>query len=97
MFKYFNHDNGINIGSLNLNYLLFSDDLVIFSESKSGLQKHVNFVDSGRWLQINWKPKRVFLTRNFVWITPVHLFCLERNLSKNATNITTWDCFFDTG
>ena len=42
MFKYFSHDNSINIGSLNLNYLHFADDIVLFSESKSGLQKHVN-------------------------------------------------------
>ena len=42
MFKYFSHDNGINNGSLIFNYLLFADDLVLFSKSKSGLQKHVN-------------------------------------------------------
>ena len=54
MFKYFSHDNSINIGSLNLNYLLFADDIGLFSESKSGLQNMLmdlkNFVDSERWL-----------------------------------------------
>ena len=64
--NYLGDDCGVQIGELILNYLLFADDLVLISETRSGLQKLLNRLDTfcKHWhLELN-KDKTQFMVMN---------------------------------
>ena len=50
---YLDPENGIMVRNVRVSYLLFADDLVLFSESKSGVQNsymdYETFVNDGKW------------------------------------------------
>ena len=61
--KAFDQDNGILVDTLIMVYLLFADDLVLFSESAEGLQKQLTalYTYASLW-HILGIPKQKFLS-----------------------------------
>ena len=64
--KYLGSDCGVQLGKLILNYLLFANDLILISETKSGLQKLLNRLSKfcSRWHLILNEEKTKFMTFN---------------------------------
>ena len=63
-----NDCNPVALGQCNVNYLLFADDLLMLSESASGLQHSLNNLDSyaKKWcLDINTKKTKVLVFQRF--------------------------------
>ena len=70
MTGYLNRNSGVGIGNIKIDYLLFADDLVLLSESPSGLQNLINGVEKfcSQWhMLVNLtKTKVVLLNNTFV-------------------------------
>ena len=67
MTGYLNRNNGVVIGNIKINYLLFADDLVLLSESPSGLQNLINGVEKfcSQWhMLVNLTKTKVVLFNN---------------------------------
>ena len=67
MTGYLNRNNGVGIGNININYLLVADDLVLLSESPSGLQNLINGVEKfcSQWhMLVNLTKTKVVLFNN---------------------------------
>ena len=67
MTGYLNRNYGVGIGNINVNYLLFADDLVLLSESPSGLQNLINGVEKfcSQWhMLVNLTKTKVVLFNN---------------------------------
>ena len=75
MTGYLNRNNGVGIGNIKINYLKFADDLVLLSESPSGLQNLINGVEKfcSQWyMLVNLTKTKVVLFNNrFVPNLPV--------------------------
>ena len=70
MTGYLNRNSGVGIGNIKIDYLLFADDLVLLSESPSGLQNLIYGVEKfcSQWhMLVNLtKTKVVLLNKRFV-------------------------------
>ena len=67
MTGYLNRNNGVGIGNIKFNYLLFTDDLVLLKESPSGLQNLINGVEKfcSQWhMLVNLRKTKVVLFNN---------------------------------
>ena len=78
MSEYLNPNNGVGIGYSKINYLLLVDDLVLLSESPSGVQNLINgvekFCSQGHMLVNLTKTKVVLFNNRFV---PIQSWCIK--------------------
>ena len=89
--KYLGDDCGVEIGDMFLNYLLHADDLVLISETRSGLQKLLNrlAIFCKHWHLILNKDKTQFMVLNKKYDT----FPKEININYNGNLIPETDTY----
>ena len=87
----FDQDQGIAVDTLLMVYLLFADDLVLFSESAEGLQKQLTALYSyaSLWHILVSIPKQKFLSLMNVTQQYVDASTMVITLYKRLNNINT--------
>ena len=86
--KTFDQGQGIPVDTLLIVYLLFADDLVLFSDSANGLQKQLTalFMYASLWHIIVSIPKTKFLIFNKRYASECDNFYYGDNVMEKAEN-----------